>query len=251
MEPMLENVRVSKVLWGRELAIQKDMTFSLDENVLTRVTIHPKVTLTEERARHIFGELFVSRREVTAAFNALFKRSVQFFRLEEEGEVAFTATEEQAAHLADGSWVCLFLPDIPFAILLELFRSLDVPYKEQWLRTLGNFVQEMSPSDGHDFINRLCSVGARNAPGYVFLSREEAVNVQMGDSDKLFRVEKVGFSNIWTIVLLQLALGRPLIKSCSYAHFKMAPNGSLVFAEKRPGEEKLLGLEMLGFARPV
>lgn len=252
MEPMLEKIFVSDALLRRELTKQ-ERVFALDEKVLQRVTIHPHANLTEERARHIFGGgLFVSRAEVTDALNVLFMKSVPYFRIAEEGgEVGFQANEEQAAQLADGNWCCLFLPDIPFAILLELFRSLDIKLKEQWLRTLGNFVGEMKPADGHDFLQRLCSVGTRNAPGYVFLSREELANVQAQEFGAHFRFERVAFANIWTIILVQLALGRQLVRSCSYSYFKLTPDGGVVFAEKRAGDEKLLDLQMLGFARPI
>lgn len=254
MEPTLQEVYLGKTLVQRELATRGRGKVPLSQ-VIDMISIRPTAILTEDRARYIFRELFVSRREVTDALNVLFKKSMPFFRIEEEGEVAFNATEEQADYLAeDGNWVCLFLPDIPFSIVLELFRSLDVKYKEQWLRTLGNFVGGMNLADGHDFVNKVCPVGTRNAPGYVFLSRkerDELANFHLSDAARLFRFEKVAFANIWTIVLLQLALSKQLVRSCSYTHFKMSPDGGVMFFEKKPGDEKLPENRMLDFARPI
>ena len=250
MEPTMQEVFVSDALMRRELTAQGKRVLPLSQ-ILDRVAIEPARTLTEERARHIFGALFVSRAEVTDALNVLFKKSVPYFRIAEEGEVAFMMNEGQAAQLADANWCCVFRPDIPFAVLVELFRSLDVKFKEQWLRALGNFVGDMKPADGHDFVQRLCSVGTRNAPCYVFLSREELANIQGQELGAHFRFEKVAIGDIWTIILVQLALGRQLVRSCSYGYFKLTPDGGAAFAEKRPGDDKLLDFQMLGFARPI
>ncbi|NQT50250.1 hypothetical protein HQ571_06170 [Candidatus Kuenenbacteria bacterium] len=205
---------------------------------MSKAEIKPDRMLTQDRASQIFEGNFLCQYDVTDALNEVFSRVFDGYNLEIKTpkEELLPFTEYQAALLAGGDWLCMYLPALPLTTVVELFKAAYFDAKGDVVQAITNFIGAAGFSDVHDLITRVFSIGVATEhtrqSGYVMLSREPLANVTMpNDAVDSLCFEKLMFNQFLTPLLIQLLMDRVLVKDCSYEFLSLRPGNQLDFAQ--------------------